>query len=53
LGSRFPKDAAENDRSISGGARLLSVYQTRGGVKFWIVTEADRSATTALLPEEY
>jgi hypothetical protein len=32
---------------------LLSVYYTREGVKFWIITEADRSATTILLPEDY
>ena len=35
------------------GARVLSAYHTDSGLKFWIITEADRSATTVLLPEEY
>jgi hypothetical protein len=34
-------------------ARLLSAYSTDAGVRFWIITEADRSVTTVLLPEEY
>jgi hypothetical protein len=33
--------------------RLLSAYHDENGVKFWIITEADRSATTVLLPEDY
>lgn len=36
-----------------GEGRLFSVYRDRKGVKFWIITEADRSATTVLLPEDY
>lgn len=47
------KDVAENEFSLKEGFRLLSVYRDRNGVKFWIITEADRSVTTALLPEEY
>ena len=46
-------DAAENELSLSEGFRLLSVYHDRNRVKFWIITEADRSATTILLPEDY
>ena len=46
-------DRQENDLSLEQGFRLLSVYTDRGGVKFWIITEADRSATTVLLPEDY
>ena len=46
-------DAAENDFSLRKGFRLLSVYSDRNGTKFWIITEADRSATTILLPEDY
>jgi len=34
-------------------SRILSAYQTAGGVKVWIITEHDRSVTTVLLPEEY
>jgi hypothetical protein len=46
-------DRRENDLSLAEGLRLLSVYRTAGGTKFWIISEADRSATTVLLPEEY
>jgi hypothetical protein len=42
-----------NDESLTEGARLLSSYVAANGVKFWIISEADRSATTVLLPEEY
>ena len=46
-------DRAENQFSLAHGFRLLSSYTTSTGDKFWIITEADRSATTLLLPEEY
>jgi hypothetical protein len=46
-------DVAENAYSMVHGFRLLSSYQTDAGEKLWIITEADRSATTLLLPEEY
>ena len=46
-------DRAENERSLKEGLRLFSSYRTRGGIKFWIITEADRSVTTVLLPDEY
>ena len=46
------EDAERNDLALANGARLLSVYETPGG-KVWLITEADRSATTALLPSEY
>lgn len=46
-------DWAANDRAIVEGTRLLSAYCARSGTKFWIITEADRSATTVLLPEDY
>ena len=48
-----PEDAAENELSLREGFRLLSAYRDRNGTKFWIITEADRSVTTLLLPEEY
>ncbi len=47
------EDWRSNDRALQTGERLLSVYHTLDGIKFWIITEADRSATTILLPEEY
>jgi hypothetical protein len=48
-----PEDWQENELSLKEGFRLFSVYRSREGVKFWIITEADRSATTVLLPEDY
>ena len=51
-GDCAPEDAAANDEALANGSRLLSVYQTTGGT-VWLITEADRSATTALLPSEY
>ena len=46
-------DRQENELSLLEGFRLFSVYHDRNGTKFWIITEADRSATTILLPDEY
>ena len=43
----------ENDLSLNQGFRLLSEYRDRHDRRFWIITEADRSATTVLLPEDY
>jgi len=51
-GDMDAEDRAENDFALQHGYRLLSVYQTSRG-KLWIITEADRSATTFLLPNEY
>ena len=47
------EDAAENRFGLAAGLRLLSSYTTAAGDKLWVITEADRSATTVLLPEEY
>ena len=47
------EDRRTNDQSLKHGARLLSVYHAANGTKFWIITEADRSATTILLPSDY
>ena len=52
-GDCSPEDAAENETALREGFRLLSVYRDRTGTKFWIITEADRSVTTILLPEDY
>lgn len=46
-------DAAENDLSVKEGFRILSVYTLKTGARIWIITEADRSVTTVLLPAEY
>jgi hypothetical protein len=47
------EDVKENELSLEKGYRLLSRYQTKKGEWFWIITEADRSTTTILLPIEY
>ena len=46
-------DRAENEFSLQHGLRLLSAYHTSAGEKLWVITEADRSSTCILLPEEY
>jgi len=46
-------DIKENELSLEQGFRLLSRYETTKGERLWIITEADRSATTILLPTEY
>ena len=48
-----PADRAENELSLQEGFRILSAYRDRNGTKFWIITEANRSQTTVLLPEDY
>lgn len=48
-----PDDAAANTDALRIGARLLSSYTLPDRARIWIITEADRSATTLLLPEEY
>lgn len=47
------EDRQLNEDALIFGYRLMSVYDIEPGLKLWIITEADRSATTILLPEEY
>ncbi|MDP2895515.1 MAG: hypothetical protein Q8Q12_03020 [bacterium] len=47
------EDRKENELSLEHGFRILSAYRLSDGTKVWIITEADRSSTTLLLPEEY
>jgi hypothetical protein len=47
------KDREENQVSLERGFRLLSSYRTCADEEIWVLTEADRSVTTILLPEEY
>jgi hypothetical protein len=47
------EDIKENELSLINGFRLLSRYTLKDGTVIWIITEADRSATTILLPSEY
>lgn len=47
------EDLQENRYSVDKRLRIFSAYQLKSGVRIWIITEADRSVTTILLPEEY
>lgn len=47
------QDRKANDLALIHSFRIVSVYTDRHGVRFWIITEADRSATTILLPSDY
>jgi hypothetical protein len=48
-----PYDWSKNDLALEHGDRLFSAYHTDAGLMVWIITEADRSMTTVLLPEDY
>lgn len=52
-GDLSQEDIRANERAVEDGSRLLSAYHLKTGQKIWVITEADRSATTLLLPEEY
>jgi hypothetical protein len=47
------EDREANNSALENGGRLLSAYRIGNGVKLWVITEADRSVTTVLLPDEY
>ena len=48
-----PDDWARNDAALKDGLRIVSSYTLKDGGTIWVITEADRSATTLLLPDEY
>ncbi|MFC2042223.1 hypothetical protein ACFLTV_01805 [Chloroflexota bacterium] len=52
-GNLTDEDIQENELSLKEGYRLLSAYESEGLPKIWIITEADRSATNILFPDEY
>jgi hypothetical protein len=47
------EDKRENEFSVDKDLRIFSAYHLSNGTKIWLITEADRSATTILLPTEY
>lgn len=47
------EDKQSNNDALKHGGRLLSVYRDLNKTKFYVITEADRSVTTILLPSEY
>jgi hypothetical protein len=52
-GTLDKEDWSANERALLQGGRLFSAYQSSQNIKFWIITEWDRSVTTVLLPEDY
>lgn len=52
-GDLCAEDRGANEQALQFGGRLFSAYHDRKGVKFWIITESDRSVTTVLLPDDY
>ncbi|AVF39980.1 hypothetical protein AL486_09890 [Pandoraea apista] len=52
-GNLFAEDLAANELALLTGQRLLSSYDLPDGETVWIITEADRSVTTILLPSDY
>ena len=52
-GDLYEEDKRENEIALKEGFRILSAYEREGLPKIWIITEADRSATTVLFPDEY
>jgi len=53
-GDMCQEDKDENELALrEGNLRIFSAYESNGLPKIWIITEADRSATTILFPEEY
>jgi len=52
-GDLNPDDCRQNELALREGSRLFSAYSDRRDTRFWIITEADRSVTTVLLPDDY
>jgi len=46
-------DRAENEFALQHGLRVMSVFESKGGVRFLVMTSADRTVTTLLLPCDY
>lgn len=52
-GNMCEEDKRTNDEALQNGGRLFSEYISESGIRFWAITEWNRSATTVLLPHEY
>lgn len=52
-GDMSDEDKRTNDQALKDGSRIFSAYQVREDTRIWIITEADRSVTTVLLPSDY
>lgn len=52
-GDLGPEDQEANQHALDHGLRIFSAYRVSDATKIWVITEADRSSTCLLLPEEY
>ena len=52
-GDLVEEDKKANEAAVQDGSRILSAYHLSTGVKIWVITEWNRSATTVLLPSDY
>ena len=52
-GELCPDDSLANEEALRDGGRLFSAYRLKDKTKIWIITEADRSSTCILLPDDY
>lgn len=52
-GELCEEDKQVNEDALKDGERIMSVYKSSVGKKFWVITESDRSCTTVLMPEDY
>ena len=52
-GECYPVDRKSNEHALARGGRVFSTYRMPRDAKVWVITEADRSSTTVLLPNEY
>jgi hypothetical protein len=52
-GDLSEEDQEVNEEALRNGDKILSAYRSSAGIRFWIITEADRSVTTILLPGDY
>lgn len=50
LSEREPRNVGE---ALRGGPTLVSIFESSGGMAFWVLTEGERPAVTVLLPDEY
>lgn len=53
FGDLSEADWESNTEALENDGQILSAYDSKAGVRFWIITEGDRSVTTILLPEDY
>ena len=52
-GELCEEDQQTNEEAVANGERVFSSYLLKDGTKLWVITEADRSSTCLLLPDEY